>query len=97
VQHKSKVFQFWGYFFAVILDAMNVQAAIGKRDSDAATAKKELQAHTLNVTKNTCDLLVTMHAAGYLSSVWSPSAGTQGLLGLTSGAISTYQNWTKTK
>lgn len=97
VARKSKIFQFWGYAAAVLLDILALQEARAKSKSDEATATKETIAGTLNISKNVCDLLVVMATVGYLSSLWKPTATTQGLLTLTSGAIATYQNWGKLK
>jgi len=95
---NSKLFQFWGYFCAVILDLWGLTLNENKkRDSDNATYQKERKAGTLNLVKNTADLLATMSVVGYLSSVWQPSAGTAGTLSAVSGAIATYQNWSKVK
>ena len=97
VGKNSKIFQFWGYLCAVILDVWALLKNEKTKESDPATYQKERSAGLLNLTKNTSDLLSTMSAVGYLSSVWSPSAGVTGALGATSGAIATYQNWNKTK
>jgi hypothetical protein len=97
VGKKSKIFQFWGYICAVILDILALMKNEKLKESDAATYAKERQAGLLNITKNLADTLATMAAVGYLSTVWGPSAGMTGALGATSGAIATYQNWTKTK
>jgi len=97
VARKSKVFQFWGYIAAVLLDIFALQAARAKAASDKATADKEIKAGVINVTKNLCDTLVVLATVGYLSSVYKPSAKTTGALTLASGAIATYQNWNKLK
>lgn len=97
VTKKSKLFQFWGYVCAVILDVFALQSARAKAASDLATAEKETKAGVINITKNTCDLLVVMATVGYLQSLWKPTASTAGLLTFTSGAIATYQNWGKLK
>lgn len=97
VTKSAKLFQFWGYVCAVVLDAFALRVARAKASSDAATSQKEVKANAINLTKNACDLLVVMATVGYLSSLWKPSATTQGVLTVTSGAIATYQNWSKLK
>jgi hypothetical protein len=94
---NSKIFQFWGYVCAVILDVFALLKNEKSKESDPATYNKERKTGLLNLTKNLSDLMATMAAVGYLSTVWSPTAGVTGALGATSGAIATYQNWTKTK
>jgi hypothetical protein len=97
VGKNSKIFQFWGYFCAVILDVWALLKNEKQKESDPATYQKERKAGLLSLTKNIADFAATMAAVGYLSAVWSPSAGVTGALGATSGAIATYQNWNKTK
>jgi hypothetical protein len=97
VTKGAKLFQFYGYVFAVILDVFAIQAARAKAAADVATSRKEVKANAINLTKNVADLLVVTAAVGYVSSVWKPSNTTTGALTITSGAIATYQNWSKLK
>lgn len=96
VTKKAKVWQFWGYFCAVILDILAVNATLAKQSSDAATAKKEIRANILSLIKDLADFLVVLATVGYVKA-FKPSATVQGLLTLLSGSIATYQNWTKLK
>ena len=96
---NSKIFQFWGFFFATLLDvwAMITLRAKAASGMDEATYAKEAKALRLSLVKNFCDLLVTLNAVGYASAFYKPSGTALGVFGATSGAIATYNNWKKTK
>ncbi|RNF02379.1 glycosomal membrane protein [Trypanosoma conorhini] len=97
IQYRSKVAQFWGFFFAAVLDLFALRGALLKRASDAATSRKELKSALLGLTKDGSDVLVTMASVGYMKGAWSPSPVTSGTLTAVSGAVATYLNWKKVK
>ncbi|KEG07188.1 glycosomal membrane protein [Trypanosoma grayi] len=97
VQHHSKIAQFWGFFFAAVLDLVALRKALLKRASDAATSQKEAKAALISLAKDGADVFVTMAAVGYMKEVWHPSAVTSGALTALSGGIATYLNWKKIK
>lgn len=97
VQAKSKVAQFWGFFFAAVLDIFALRAALLKRSSDTATSRKEMKNALISLTKDGSDALVAMNSVGYMRWAWNPSPLTSGTLTALSGAIATYQNWNKIK
>ena len=94
VGKNSKIFQFWGYVCAVLLDMWSL-INLGKKD-EAAQAK-ERKPLILSLIKNTCDLLATLAAVGYAKAYYKPNSMFTGTCGLTSGAIATYTNWNKLK
>jgi hypothetical protein len=94
---NSKVFQFWGYLCALILDLWSLML-LPTKNLDAATSKKERTALVLSATKNLADTLSALNNVGYASSFgYNPSVGFTGACGATSGAIATYTNWKKIK
>ncbi|EAN87271.1 putative glycosomal membrane protein [Trypanosoma cruzi] len=97
VQYHSKVSQFWGFFFAAVLDLLALRTALQKRASDAATSCKEAKSALINLTKDASDVLVTMAAVGYMKGVWHPGPVTAGALTAVSGGVATYLNWKKIK
>lgn len=95
---QSKIFQFWGYIMATILDALSLSGLAAKQAKmDAAAFAAEQQALVLSFVKNAADTLATLASVGYMKSMYNPSIGFTSLCGATSGAIATYQNWTKLK
>lgn len=95
---NSKIFQFWGYFFAVILDIWSIITLNGKKARggiDEAQFKKESTDLYLSVTKNSADFLSTLDAVGYAKACYNPGSKVVACFGATSGAIATYQNWKK--
>ena len=94
---NSKLFQFWGFFFAVIVDLWNL-LLLPAKNLDAAAFAKEQKALLLTFCKDFCDFLVTLNNVKYMAPFgYNPSQGMIGALGATSGAIATYANWTKLK
>nr|AGN32896.1 glycosomal membrane protein [Trypanosoma rangeli] len=97
IQSRSKVAQFWGFFFAAVLDLLALHNALLRHASDAATSRKEVKSALISLTKDGSDVLVTMASVGYMKSVWHPSPVTSGALTAVSGAVATYLNWKKVK
>lgn len=93
---NSKIFQFWGFFLATFLDLWSILELEGKQMEPKDKAK-ERKALLLSFVKNLCDALATLAAVGYLKTYYHPTGTFTGACGLTSGAIATYQNWTKLK
>jgi len=88
VAKQSKVFQFYAYVLAVLLDIMKI-LKLRKQG-------KSCQASYINLTKNASDALVSADGLGYGRCVgYAPNAGFTSLLGFLSGSIATYQNWQK--
>ena len=88
----GKISQFWGFFCQIILDII----AVISLDASKPTYAEDRQAALLSITKNTSDILVILSVVGYLpKSIYSVNAGVAGILVSISGAIATYQNWTK--
>ncbi|KAH9600284.1 Peroxisomal biogenesis factor 11 [Trypanosoma melophagium] len=98
LQWRSKVAQFWGFFFAVVLDLLALRTALRRhRDGDAANARKEARAALTALAKDAADALVAMATVGYMRGVWQPGPATTGALTALSGAIATQLNWAKIK
>jgi len=94
---NSKVFQFWGYVCAVILDVWSL-ILLPTKGLDEKTLQKERTALILSFTKNAADMMSTLASVGYLKGFgYDPSTGFTAACGATSGAIATYTNWTKLK
>lgn len=93
----AKTAQFWGFFFAAVLDLFALTAAQKKKSTDPSTYKKEQKAALLGLAKDGSDTLVTMAAVGYFKSIWHPCPVTAGALTCVSGGIATYTNWKKAK
>lgn len=93
----AKIAQFWGFFLAAVLDLIALRSALAKRISDESKSKKEAKAAVIAFTKDASDVLVSMAAVGYLSSIWHPSDITAGALTCVSGGVATYLNWNKIK
>eukprot|EP00760_Papus_ankaliazontas_P020251 PhM_4_TR18277/c0_g1_i1/m.20161 len=85
VVRQSKLFQFWGYFFAVVLDIMKISKAI--------KAKKAVKDLYIALVKDVADFLVLLDTVGYAAGLgYKPNGGFTSMCGFTSGAIATYQN-----
>ena len=91
---NSKVFQFWGFLCAVVLDLWQL-ALLPSKKLTAEEAAKKRQALILSAIKNFADLLNCLNAVGYAKGFYKPSATFLGACGVTSGAIATYTNWGK--
>ena len=89
---NSKIFQFWGYVCATVLDILALLKNSTKVASDATA--KERTTIVLSLVKNVSDVVATLAAVGYIAA-FQPSATFVGACSATSGAIATYQNWTK--
>jgi hypothetical protein len=88
----AKISQFWGFFCQIILDIVTIMGLDAAKPTYAAERETALQ----NITKNTADILVILATVGYLpKSIYNINAGLAGILVALSGAIATYQNWTK--
>jgi hypothetical protein len=95
VSKNSKIFQFWGFFFATLLDILSILDLKNQSKLDAAAKAKKAKELRLSFLKNLSDMLVTLAAVGYLQKVYNPSAGVTSVLGMVSAGIATYQNWQK--
>lgn len=93
----SKLGQFYGFLLAAILDLFNLRDAIRKLEYDPPASKRAAKNAVISFTKDMADVLVSMAAVNYLSSVWHPSGVTTGTLTLFSGGVATYLNWNKIK
>ena len=91
---NSKVFQFWGFVCAVLLDLWQLALLPSKRLEAKDFAKKR-HALVLSAIKNFADMLNCLNAVGYAKSFYKPSSTFLGACGVTSGAIATYTNWGK--
>lgn len=88
----AKISQFWGFFCQIILDIVTIMGL----DASKPTYAADREAALLNITKNFSDILVVLSVVGYLpKSIFNINAGLAGVLVALSGAIATYQNWTK--
>lgn len=95
---NSKVFQFWGYLCAVVLDIWGLLTLEKKKFDDEKQRVAERQALLLALTKDTADLFAVLAAVGYAKNFgYNPSSGFTGFCGATSGAVATYINWAKIK
>jgi len=92
VAAQSKVFQFYGFIFAVALDIYNLI----KEQTAEVVNKKKVRDCIISLFKNICDFLACLAAVGYAKSLgYNPSGTFTGLCSFTSGAIATHANWKK--
>ena len=83
---KSKVFQFWTFFFACALDIVKI---IRKYKANGNVIETK---DALNFVKNFADFLVTLSAVKYLSIIYKPSAAWLSMCSIVSGSIATAQH-----
>eukprot|EP00672_Neobodo_designis_P025230 CAMPEP_0174828844 /NCGR_PEP_ID=MMETSP1114-20130205/1566_1 /TAXON_ID=312471 /ORGANISM="Neobodo designis, Strain CCAP 1951/1" /LENGTH=212 /DNA_ID=CAMNT_0016062571 /DNA_START=46 /DNA_END=684 /DNA_ORIENTATION=- len=91
---NSKVFQFWGFVCAFLLDLWQLALLSAKKLEPKELAKKR-HALVLSAIKNFADTLNCLAAVGYAKSFYKPGATFLGGCGVVSGGIATYTNWTK--
>lgn len=92
---NAKIFQFWGFVCAFLIDICNLVLLSTKKLEDKVF-KKEQKALLLTAVKDFCDLLVTLNNVKYIPQ-YNPTTGFTAACGATSGAIATYVNWNKIK
>jgi hypothetical protein len=92
VAAQSKVFQFYGFVCAIILDVYNL---IKEQTAEVVNTKKVREC-IISLIKNTCDFLACLAAVGYAKPLgYNPSGVFTGMCSFTSGAIATHANWKK--
>lgn len=93
---QSKIFQFWGFFLATVLDIWNL-IKLSKKVDDAEKIAKERRQLYLSFIKDLADTLNVLYAVGYMGKYYNPGDGFLGMCGATSGIVATYLNWGKLK
>ena len=83
---RSKVFQFWTFFFACALDIMKMMRKY--KEGEKTFAIRDI----LNFIKNFADFLVTLSAVRYISFIYNPSSAWLSLCSIVSGSIATAQH-----
>eukprot|EP00009_Paramoeba_aestuarina_P003034 CAMPEP_0201509730 /NCGR_PEP_ID=MMETSP0161_2-20130828/2698_1 /ASSEMBLY_ACC=CAM_ASM_000251 /TAXON_ID=180227 /ORGANISM="Neoparamoeba aestuarina, Strain SoJaBio B1-5/56/2" /LENGTH=190 /DNA_ID=CAMNT_0047904771 /DNA_START=101 /DNA_END=673 /DNA_ORIENTATION=+ len=83
---RAKVFQFWTFFFACVLDLVRLVRKY--REGDKRLKTKDV----LNFVKNFADFLVTLAGVRYLSFVYRPSLAWLSFFSIVSGSIATTQH-----
>jgi hypothetical protein len=91
---NSKVFQFWGFLCAFILDLWQIALLPTKKLEPVELAKKRHEL-VLSAVKNLADVLNCLAAVGYAKRFYAPSETFLGVCNVVSGGIATQQNWKK--
>lgn len=92
---NSKVFQFWGYVCALLLDLWSL-AVLGAKKLEPAAYRKQRKQLLLSIVKNAADVANGLNNVGYAAPYgYAPNGMATGMFGVTSGGIATYLNWQK--